>query len=164
MAQAIAAEPVKTRAAKSFVRRARELHLYLGTFFAPAILFFAFSGAMQTFGLHEHRPGDTYQPPEWMRVLAQLHKKQTAVLPPARPEQANHKEAPKREEVRSAPVKKQGSVATVALKWFVLAMSIGLMLTTGLGVYMAFKFNPGRRLIWVLLALGTALPAAFVFL
>ena len=29
----------------------RTLHLYIGTFIAPALLFFAFTGALQTFSL-----------------------------------------------------------------------------------------------------------------
>ena len=141
------------------MRRARELHLYLGTFFAPAILFFAFTGALQTFSFHEGRPGETYQPPQWLRVLAQVHKKQTAALPPGRPAQPERREAPRRPEVKR-PV----SLATLALRWFTLLMSLGLMATTALGIYMAFKFNPGRRLIWVLLVAGTVLPVAILLL
>ena len=31
----------------------RQLHLYLGVFFAPLIAFFAFTGILQTYDLHE---------------------------------------------------------------------------------------------------------------
>ncbi len=156
-------DPVKTRVGRSFVRWARELHLYLGTFFAPAILFFAFTGALQTFGWHEGRPGETYQPPRWVRVVAQLHKKQTAALPVPR------EGARKAPDAKGSPARARDRVATVALKWFVFTMAAGLMVTTGLGIYMAFKFNPSsspgrRRLVWMLLALGAALPMAFVLL
>jgi hypothetical protein len=43
-------------------------------------------------------------------------------------------------------------------------MSIGLVLTTVLGIYMAFKFNRSRALIWSLLSVGTAIPAALIIM
>lgn len=43
-------------------------------------------------------------------------------------------------------------------------MSLGLILTTSLGIYMAFKYNRSRPLVWGLLALGTVLPAVFLLL
>jgi hypothetical protein len=59
----------------------RSVHLYLGVFLSPALLFFAFTGALQTFSLHETTAGSSYQPPAWAVTLAQLHKKQTTVVP-----------------------------------------------------------------------------------
>jgi len=53
---------------------------------------------------------------------------------------------------------------TFALKWFFLATSIGLVFTTLLGIYMAFKFNRSRALIWSLLSAGAAIPAALIIL
>ena len=41
-------------------KRLRDLHNWLGVFFAPGILFFALSGVLQTFGLHESGPGRDY--------------------------------------------------------------------------------------------------------
>jgi hypothetical protein len=38
------------------LKLARQLHLYLGTLFAPSIIFFAFTGSLQLFGLHEGQP------------------------------------------------------------------------------------------------------------
>jgi hypothetical protein len=54
------------------------------------------------------------------------------------------------------------SLPTLVLKWFFLASSLGLALSTVLGIYMAFKFNRSRALIWGLLFSGTAIPAALV--
>ena len=45
------------------LRYVRLTHLYLGVFIAPAILFFAFTGALQTFSLHETTRGSNYKPP-----------------------------------------------------------------------------------------------------
>src|SRR5277367_2615131 len=59
----------------------RLIHLYIGVFIAPAILFFAFTGALQTFSLHETTRGSDYKPPAWAVTLAQIHKKQTPIVP-----------------------------------------------------------------------------------
>ncbi len=59
----------------------RALHLYLGVFTAPALLFFAFTGALQTFGLHEAARGSDYKPPAWLEAMAHLHKKQSLEVP-----------------------------------------------------------------------------------
>src|ERR1700722_6393355 len=66
----------------------RKLHLYIGVFIAPALLFFAFTGALQTFSLHETTQGSSYKPPAWLATLAQLHKKQTTTVPVRRPRPA----------------------------------------------------------------------------
>jgi hypothetical protein len=41
----------------------RTMHGYLGLFFAPTILFFAITGGLQMFGLHETARGSSYVPP-----------------------------------------------------------------------------------------------------
>jgi multisubunit Na+/H+ antiporter MnhC subunit len=50
----------------------------------------------------------------------------------------------------------------LALKWFFLATSLGLVFTTALGIYMAFKYNRSRVLVWGLLLGGTAIPLALI--
>ena len=72
----------------ALLRAARWLHLYFGVFITPALLFFAFTGALQTFSLHEagHEPSrSNYKPPAWLASLAQLHKKETLEVPARRP-------------------------------------------------------------------------------
>lgn len=59
----------------------RQTPLYLGVFIAPAILFFAFTWALQTLSLHEASPYGSYQPAKWIVVLGEIHKKQTPVIP-----------------------------------------------------------------------------------
>src|SRR6267378_5430046 len=61
------------------------IHLYTGVFIAPALLFFAFTGALQTFSLHETTRGRSYKPPAWAVMLGQIHKKQTPVVPVRKP-------------------------------------------------------------------------------
>ena len=52
----------------------RQLHLYLGVFIAPSILFFAFTGSLQLFSLHEAH--GAYKPPALIEKLGSLHKDQ----------------------------------------------------------------------------------------
>ena len=70
--------------AASVLKSARVVHLYFGVWIAPALLFFALSGALQTFDLHSTARDGTYRPAKWILVLAQLHKHQTSQLPPPR--------------------------------------------------------------------------------
>jgi hypothetical protein len=179
MIASITPDKEKTSPAQSsravWLKHARQWHLYLGTLFAPSILFFALTGALQLFGLHEGHPGEAYQPPTWVAELGSLHKKQTIAerrgpapgfgsaqvrQPQARGENGTR---PQREERRGNEGRRE-SKSSFALKWFFLATSIGLTLSTLLGIYMAFKFNRSRTLIWSLLFGGTAIPAALVIL
>jgi hypothetical protein len=63
----------------------RQVHLYVGVFTTPALLFFAITGALQTFSFHEQTRGSDYKPPAILVELGQLHKKQTTVVPVRRP-------------------------------------------------------------------------------
>ena len=54
----------------------RQIHLFLGCFFAPLLAFFAFTGILQALKLHEARKGESYQPPAWIKSLALVHKDQ----------------------------------------------------------------------------------------
>src|SRR5271154_776001 len=79
----------------------RLIHLYLGVFITPALLFFAFTGALQTFSLHETTRGSGYKPPAWAVLLAQIHKKQTPIVPVRKdppPERSAEKVASERPE------------------------------------------------------------------
>ncbi len=154
----------KAKSKANLLKRVRQFHLWLGTFFAPAILFFAFTGALQTFSLHEGRPGDPYQPPQWIVKLAQIHKKQNmATKPPSPPRTPDRaRQSPRKDEAPAKP--RQDSASTRILKWFVFLMSLGLISTTALGIYMAFQFTRDARVIWGLLAAGTILPTAILFL
>ncbi|WP_348263341.1 hypothetical protein P8935_02030 [Telmatobacter sp. DSM 110680] len=158
---------------------ARQWHLYLGTLFAPSILFFAFTGSLQLFGLHESHPGDSYQAPAWVQRLASIHKDQVIRKqhgPPPDPAKQQSRPPQSDEAQRtSQPVHSQPgggrqneesgpSKLTLALKWFFLAVAAGLIFSTLLGIYMAFKFNRSRALVWGMLFLGTAIPLALVLM
>src|SRR5437763_657915 len=116
----------------AWLKQVRQLHLYLGVFFAPAILFFAFSGSLQLFSLHEGHPGESYQPPKWIEELASIHKDQRIAehhgpspsFAAAQESTAPRTRALSREGTSEAHQRSNG---TLALKCFFLAMSIGLM-------------------------------------
>lgn len=142
------------------LKNLRLLHRYLGLFFSPAILFFSFTGALQTFDLHSPNKATGYVPPAWVVEMAQLHKKQTLSL-------TKEKSKPAKSDP-SDPVspKKNGQPqkSALPLKCFVLVMSLGLIATTILGIYMAFRFGEHPGLIWGMLIGGTLLPIAMIFL
>ena len=150
----------------NLLKQVRRIHLYLGTFFAPAIIFFAFSGALQLFGLHESRPGSSYKPPAWVEKLAQVHKHQTIAAPPKKPRSVAREteSAGKQRALRIEEPPPHDSPATSGLKWFFLFMSAGLIVTTLLGIYMSFKYNRNHRIVWGLLVAGTVLPIALLIL
>jgi hypothetical protein len=72
----------------------RQVHLYIGVFTTPALLFFAITGALQTFSLHEQTRGSSYKPPALLAELGQLHKKQTTVMPVRRPQSSGPDKGP----------------------------------------------------------------------
>jgi hypothetical protein len=143
------------------LRRLRQVHQYLGLFFAPAILFFAFSGALQTFSLHENHGGGPYKPPAWIVAIASLHKDQ--VLPHPEPAQAgDHADHPDhRHGPPKAPEARRPS--PLPLKIFVLALSIGLISTTGIGVFIGLQNRAARRGSLIALALGVVLPVVLIW-
>ena len=142
----------------------RQIHLYLGTFFAPAIIFFALTGAVQTFGLHEDARDGSYHAPAWLSILAEIHKDQSLGKP--------HRGPPPGLVPGRAAMGASGAVpgaprklrASQPLKVFVAFMAIGLIVTATLGIYIATKNIRARKITWTLLVLGTALPIALLFL
>ena len=119
------------------MKQIRQLHLYLGTLFAPLIIFFAFTGAMQTFGWHQSLKNGSYNAPAWIVALSEIHKDQRMA---------------------------HGAKSSLALKWFVVFMAVGLIATTLLGIYMAFKSNRDARVVTALIAIGIIIPLAALLL
>ena len=159
-------------ASHAFLKLARQLHLYIGVFIAPAVLFFAFTGGLQGFGLHETSRGSDYKPPAWLAIAAQLHKKQTDVLPVRKPrpmDAENRQPAPSMPMPTQAanapapqPSKPEAPVGPVRhplpLKIFSAFVSFGLFVSTLLGLYMAYRYTRKHMLISLLLAAGTMFP------
>ena len=154
------------------LRYLRLIHLYTGIFIAPALLFFAFTGALQTFSLHETTRGSSYKPPAWAVMLAQIHKKQTPIVPvrkaPPPDKQADNATPEKAQSSTSQPApaeapKPTGEAAPkshnpMPLKYFFLLVSTGLFVSTLSGLYMSYKYIRNRRLITVILLGGIVVP------
>lgn len=150
------------------MKQIRRLHFYLGTFFAPIIFFFAFSGALQTVGLHEGEKGGSYRPPAWIVTLAEIHKDQRLasphkehVHPAAEEEMESHDEHAQKpgdsDEHRESP-------SSLPLKCFILLLSFGLMSTAVMGIYMALQKRNNRRMTWAMLAGGVIMPIVLLYL
>jgi hypothetical protein len=109
------------------------------------------------FSLHENHDG--YEPPTWVEVVAQIHKNQKTTVGRKQPESPEVSAVDSRQtKINDVPM------ARVLLKWFVLIMALGIILTTCLGMYMSFVYNKSQRLLWCLLISGSALPAALLLL
>lgn len=149
----------------NILKTLRQLHLYVGVFIAPAILFFALTGALQTFSLHEAARGGSYRPANWTLVLAQLHKKQTIQVPPrkaapvaaAAPDAAIAKPQRAKNGAPAQPPQQQGP-NSMPLKIFFLLVSMGLVSSTLTGLYMSWKYNRNVPLLATLFVAGIAVP------
>ena len=138
--------------------------MYLGTFFAPAIIFFALTGAAQTFGLHEDARDGSYKAPMWLGALAELHKDQSLEKPHRGPPPGAAVGKGESGTPGGPPGTSSKRRVSLPLKVFVLFMAIGLITITSLGLYIAFKNIRVRKITWTLLTLGTVLPVALIFL
>jgi hypothetical protein len=154
------------------MRRLRQFHHYIGVFLAPAIIFFAISGGLQTFRLQEAK-GWGGTPPGWIVWMASAHKDQAGPRV-KKPGPAAAKPAGDDDEAGKAPAAAQAEAAApapakpaepaakrpsnLALKIFVAVMSVGLVLSTLLGVVIAINNRSMRRVSIIMLVAGTALP------
>jgi hypothetical protein len=125
----------------------RQLHSYVAMFVAPSLIFFAVTGALQTFRL----PDDPAAP-VLLQKLARLHKDDVFAVKPPRPAR------PRGGHEGPAPPKPAPRPATQAMKWFFAAISVGILATTGFGVWMALAHGRRKWLLWLLLIAGTAAP------
>lgn len=149
------------------MQKLRRYHLYLGMFFAPAILLFSLSGALQTFRLQEEK-GWGSEPPSWIVWMASVHK--DSRLPKAKPVQAeqhehadDHDHGP--EAPKAAPPPTAGKPPfKLPMQIFVTLLAIGLILSTALGIMIALNNRALRRVSAAMLAAGTVLPLLLLLL
>ncbi|MES2341429.1 MAG: PepSY domain-containing protein [Pseudomonadota bacterium] len=137
----------------------RRWHTYLGVFIAPSILFFALTGALQLFALHEAH--GAYQPAAVIEKLGEVHKNQRFAAKPKRP---GAPAAAKPVAAKAPEPEKAKPVTVQALKWLFLLVSAGLVASTVLGLWMALTSTRRRGLIRGLLAAGLVIPVLLVVL
>ena len=120
------------------MRWVRQLHLYLGCFFAPLLVFYTATGWYQTLQIDRRK-----NPAEAETLASKLVAVHTDQIYPAA--FAN-------------------SWSPALFKVLVVVMSIGLLLSVLLGVYLAFRVVRQRVWVWLSLLLGVALPAIVLWI
>lgn len=136
----------------------RALHTYVGMLIAPTVLFMAFTGIVQIYGLHEAHEG--YTPPAILEKLGSVHKDQRfapghhhAPPPGAAAQPGGGAAKPPKDD------DDQPNMAIALLKAFFAAVSVGLIFSTFTGIWMALRQGGKRRGYIVLLVIGAAVPA-----
>ena len=115
----------------------RRLHLYLGCLFAPALVFFAVTGAWQLYRFHDSAKDHSYVAPQPLQLLSAVH-------------------------MNSHLPGKRASEYT-PMRTFSLLAAAGLVLTTILGVVMAFRFSTNLFAPIFCLAGGLLIPLLILF-
>ena len=118
----------------------RRFHTYLGVFFAPLLLFFVATGWHQTVTIQRNKSAG--QPGDWISNLSQVHVDQ--IFPTERG--AEHGYSP------------------ALFRALVVTMSISLILTIGLGIFLAFRTHRRQWPVWFALAIGILVPVLFLWL
>lgn len=140
-------------------RQLRQLHHYLGVFFAPAIIFFALTGAFQVFRLQEDKGWAKIAagaPPAVLVWGAAIHRDSgPPKVKPARPPEAKGAAARP-----AAPMTPQKS--KLPLQVFTVVMSLGLVFSSLLGIVIALNNRHMRRGSIVMLIAGSILPILLV--
>jgi hypothetical protein len=105
------------------------IHRYLSCFVAPAMLFFAISGAWQAFRLQETKKDGSYTAPAVLQRLSEVHK-------------AEHL-----------------SRATGGLfRAGQLVLSVAFVATAVIGLVMAFRIARPAWIVWLCVAAGVVVP------
>lgn len=117
----------------------RGIHLYLGCFFSPLLLFFSISGAWQTFMLHLGTKDGAYRPPSWIASLSEVHLRQRFST----------------EHIQSS--------SSESFRYLILLMAISFAVTVGIGIVLAFRFSRRKWLVGICLASGVLLPVFLLF-
>lgn len=115
----------------------RRLHLYLGCFFAPLLLFYVVTGWYQT--VSTNRTKTEGEAGDWVTRMTSVHVDQVYPSP----------------EVAAYSPK--------YFRWFVVVMSACLIVTLGLGIVLAFRLNKSKWPVWLALVLGCLVPVILLW-
>ena len=116
----------------------RRLHLYLGCFFAPLLVFYLATGWYQTVKVDRRK--NVAEADTWVSRLTSVHVDQIY------------------------PAESAESYSPVLFRILVVVMALALMATIVLGVVLAFRTLRHRWMVWLSLALGIAVPILFLWL
>jgi hypothetical protein len=116
----------------------RRIHLYLGCFFAPLLLFFIATGWYQT--VNTQRNKTVGERMDLVSRLTSVHVDQVY------------------------PTETATRYSPQLFQILVVVMSISLIVTLLLGIVLAFRSSRKQWPVWLSLALGILLPALFLWL
>ena len=116
----------------------RRIHLYLGCLFAPALIFFAVTGAWQLYRMQDTKKDGSYVAPPTIQTLSAVHMN-------------SH-----------LPGKRASDYTPLRAFWLLTAA--GLVATTALGVVMAFRFSRSALVPIAWLAAGIGIPLVILLL
>jgi len=116
----------------------RRLHLYLGCFFAPLLLFYVATGWYQSVTLRRNK--SVGEAEDWLSKLRSVHVDQIY------------------------PAESANSYSPFLFRSLVVVMSIALIATTALGLILAIRTIRPRSLVWLSLALGVIVPVTMLCL
>ena len=133
----------------------RQVHVWISVFVAPSLIFFAATGALQTFRIPD-RPTS----PVLIQKLARLHKDDVFAVKPPRPKRPEGL-ARGKAETRAKP---QPKASTEVMKWFFTAVSIGIVFSSLFGLWMALAHTRQKLVVWALLIAGVAAPVLILAL
>ena len=119
----------------------RKAHLYLGCIFAPLLLFFTVTGFLQTFQVHKDLKNGSYQAPQFLKEISEVHKKQ-----------------------RMGERDTENPTRSLSFRYLVALMSVGVSGTILLGVVMAFQTLRRPGPVILCLVAGTVLPVLLLLL
>ena len=121
------------------MKRLRQLHLYLGVFFTPLLLFFVLTGWYQTVDQDRLKsPGEAETLLQKFRVVHtdQIYPETGALRQKSKP---------------------------TLFRGLVVVMSVALVLTTLLGLVLAFRFTKPAWVPWAILGSGLAVPMVILW-
>ncbi len=141
----------------------RAWHAYLAVLIAPSVIFFALTGALQIFDLHETH--GAYRAPLLLQSLGRLHKDQIFAPqpqhePPGPAPGAQPAGAPA--PPPAADDDDRWSVSAWLLKVYFSGVALGLITATCMGLWIALTHPTRKRLSWILLAAGVLAPLAML--
>ena len=116
----------------------RRIHLYLGCFFAPLLLFYVITGWYQT--VNPDRRKGVSDSQDLVSRLSRVHVEQYY------------------------PTQSASGYSTRLFRVFIVIMANALIATVILGIILAFRTSRNKWPVWLSLALGIVLPVILLWL
>ena len=138
----------------------RKLHSYVGLFIAPSVLFFALTGALQLFSLHEEH--GKYRPPAMVEKLSSVHKGQVFALGDHHAQPGADAGAAAAPTAAAKEDADEPGLPTFILKIFFLLVGLGLATSATIGLWIGLTQTHNRRTAWLLVASGSLIPVVLL--